>query len=45
MTDSAATTNPTGGAEDRRRATQPALHDHLMEAVLSPANLHRAWVV
>jgi RNA-directed DNA polymerase len=35
--------NPTGGAEDRRRATQPALHDHLMEAVLSPANLHRAW--
>ena len=35
--------NPTGGAEDRRRATQPALHDNLMEAVLSPANLHRAW--
>ena len=52
MTDSNATTNPTGGAEDRRRATQPALHDapqeiplgdNLMEAVLSPANLHRAW--
>lgn len=43
MTDSTATMNPTGGAEDRRRATQPALHDNLMEAVLSPANLHRAW--
>jgi RNA-directed DNA polymerase len=35
--------NPTGGAEARRRATQPTLHDNLMEAVLSPANLHRAW--
>jgi RNA-directed DNA polymerase len=35
--------NPTGGAEDRRRITQPALHDHLMEAVLSPANLKQAW--
>ena len=43
MTDSTATMNPTGGAEDRRRATQPALHDNLMDAVLSPANLHRAW--
>ena len=43
MTDSTATTNPTGGADDRRRATQPALHDNLMGAVLSPANLHRAW--
>jgi RNA-directed DNA polymerase len=43
MTDSTTTTNPTGGAEDRRRAMQPALHDHLMEAVLSPANLHQAW--
>ena len=43
MTDSTTTMNPTGGAEDRRRATQPALHDNLMEAVLSSANLHRAW--
>jgi RNA-directed DNA polymerase len=43
VTDSTATMNPTGGAEERRRATQPALHDNLMEAVLSPANLHRAW--
>lgn len=43
MTDSTTTMNPTGGAEDRRRATQPALHGNLMEEVLSPANLHRAW--
>ncbi|MDP3033102.1 MAG: group II intron reverse transcriptase/maturase [Rhodocyclaceae bacterium] len=43
MTDSTATMNPTGGAEDRRRATQPALHDNLMEAVLASSNLHRAW--
>lgn len=43
MTDSTTTTNPTGGAEARRRAMQPALHDNLMEAVLSPANLHQAW--
>ncbi|MBK7814301.1 MAG: hypothetical protein IPJ52_08285 [Rhodocyclaceae bacterium] len=43
MTDSTATTNPTGGAEARRRITQPALHDDLMEAVLSPANLKQAW--
>jgi RNA-directed DNA polymerase len=43
VTDSTTTMNPTGGAGDRRRATQPALHDNLMEAVLSPANLHRAW--
>jgi RNA-directed DNA polymerase len=35
--------NPTGGAGARHRATQPALHDNLMEAVLSTANLQRAW--
>lgn len=43
MTDSTTTMNPTGGAADRRRATQPALHDNLMEAALSPANLKQAW--
>lgn len=43
MTDSTTTMNPTGGAEDRRRIAQPALHEDLMEAVLSPTNLHRAW--
>jgi RNA-directed DNA polymerase len=41
--DSNSTMNPTGGVGDRRGATQPALHDNLMEAVLSPANLHQAW--
>lgn len=43
MSDSTTTMNPTGGAGGRRRITQPALHDHLMEAVLSPANLQQAW--
>jgi RNA-directed DNA polymerase len=35
--------NPTGGADDRRCATQPALHDDLMARVLDPVNLRRAW--
>ena len=43
MSHSNPTQNPTGGAGDRRGATPPALHDNLMEAVLSPANLQRAW--
>lgn len=43
MDNSNSTMNPTGGAEERRCATQPALHDNVMEAVLSPANLHQAW--
>jgi RNA-directed DNA polymerase len=34
---------PTGGAEDRRDFAQPALHEDLMEAVLSPANMKQAW--
>ena len=37
------TTNPTGGAGDRRDLTQPALHEDLMDAVLSLANLKQAW--
>lgn len=43
MTDSTTTMNPTGGAMTRRWATQPALHEDLMDAVLLPANLHQAW--
>ena len=43
MTNSTATTNPTGRAADWRCATQPALRDNVMEAILSPANLHQAW--
>ena len=35
--------NPPGGAGDRRGVTQPALHETLMEAVLSSANVKRAW--
>jgi RNA-directed DNA polymerase len=35
--------NPTGGAGDRRGTTQPALHEDLMQAVLSPADLKQAW--
>src|SRR5690242_14668557 len=46
------TMNPPGGAGGRRGFTQPALHDapkeiplrdDLMDAVLAPANLQRAW--
>ena len=43
MDHSNSTLSPTGGAGDRRGATQPALHEDLMEAVLSPANMKRAW--
>lgn len=37
MTDSTRTKNPIGEAGDRRRATQPALHENLMEAVCQTA--------
>lgn len=43
MSDSASTMNPSGGADDRRGITQPALHDDLMARVLDSANLRRAW--
>ena len=35
--------NPTGGAEHRRGLTAPTLHDNLMERVIAPGNLRRAW--
>lgn len=35
--------NPTGGDELRREATQPALQEDLIERVLDPENLQRAW--
>jgi RNA-directed DNA polymerase len=35
--------NPSGGDALRRDATQPALHDDLMERVLASENLRRAW--
>ena len=43
MSDSTLATNPTGGAEDRRGVTQPALHYVLMERILATDNLRRAW--
>ena len=43
MTDSTLVTNPTGGAEDRRRVMQPALHDVLMEGIVAADNMRRAW--
>ena len=43
MGDSNSTMNPSGGAEGRHRFTQPALHVDLMEAVVAPHNMRRAW--
>ena len=43
MSDSHSTMNPTGGAEARRSGTQPALHVDLMEQVVAPQNMRRAW--
>ena len=43
VSDSSPAMNPTGGAGARHRDTQPALHVELMEAVVAPDNLQRAW--
>jgi RNA-directed DNA polymerase len=43
VTNSNAVPNPPGEADARRCVTQPALHDNLMQAVLSPENMKRAW--
>lgn len=43
MSDSVLMPNPTGGVNDRRCPTPPALYDHLMARVVDPANLRRAW--
>ena len=43
MTHSPPTTNPIGGAGGRRAATQPALDTQLMERVVDPENVRRAW--
>jgi len=40
---STSTTNPTGGADGRRSATQPSLPEDLMERVVERENLQRAW--
>ena len=38
-----ASLNPSGGEASRRDATQPALHDDLMERVLESENMRQAW--
>lgn len=43
MSDSRLAMNPSGGAEVRHGLTPPALHDGLMEAVVAPSNMLRAW--
>jgi len=43
VSDSTSTVNPTGGVEVRRWPTPPALHVDLMQQVLAPENLRRAW--
>lgn len=43
MDRSRASLNPSGGEASRRDATQPALHDDLMERVLESENMRQAW--
>jgi len=43
VSNSGTVSNPTGGAEARRCLMQPALHDHLMERVVSAPNMRCAW--
>jgi RNA-directed DNA polymerase len=43
VTRSTTTSNPNGGVGRRRDATQPSLHDDLMNRVVDRANLQRAW--
>jgi RNA-directed DNA polymerase len=43
VSDSSLAMNPTGGAGARHCDTQPALQVDLMEAVVAPANVRRAW--
>ena len=43
MTHSDPMQNPTGGVDARRAVTQPALRDDLLEQVLDPQNMQRAW--
>lgn len=43
MRDSTSAVKPSGGAESRRRITQPALDVVLMEEVVASANMRRAW--
>jgi RNA-directed DNA polymerase len=43
VSNSRTVSNPPGGAEARRCLMQPTLHDDLMERIVAPHNMHRAW--
>ena len=43
MSHSVPTMSLSGGVSNRRGRTQPALHDNLMERVVDPANMQKAW--
>ena len=43
MSDSSKVQNPTGGASARHGEAQPTLHVAMLEAILSPENMRRAW--
>ena len=43
MTHSMPVTNPSGGAVPRREVTKPALDTPLLERVVDPDNMRRAW--
>ena len=44
MSNSVPLLNPFGGEAEWRRPMQPALEPNLMEQILHPENLHRAWI-
>ena len=43
MSHSRTVPNPDGGAAAGRGLMQPTLHDQLMERIVAPDNMHRAW--
>ena len=43
MSNSRTVSNPDGGAAAGRGLMQPALHDQLMERIVAPDNMRRAW--
>ena len=43
LTASTQEARPSGNTPERRCVTKPSLHDNLMERVLEPGNLQRAW--
>jgi RNA-directed DNA polymerase len=43
VSNSRTVSNPHGGAAAGRCLMQPALHDQLMERIVAPDNMRRAW--